>query len=195
MTTAISLDSPLDLERCVFAKTPVGVEEISTKKVGIGPMLRRLLILVDGKRSHSELTTLLTGQDVASLLRQLLEHGLVAAVAQPPQAPPRPTPKTAPQAPANAAADAADQDPFLARLPPAETRTAKEVEMAKNFMMNTINTVFQPYTRLTLLEAITRCTNATQTRAVYLQWVQTLQSSLIGAKRLPEFQAKLAQVL
>ncbi|MFV0681370.1 hypothetical protein [Ottowia sp.] len=80
-------------------------------------------------------------------------------------------------------------------LPPASQRTQKEIEMARNFMMNTVNTVFQPNTRLTLLEAIQCCQTATELRQAYLHWEDVLSTSRIGLKRLPEFKKKLFAVL
>ena len=80
-------------------------------------------------------------------------------------------------------------------LPDPSERSAKDVEMARNFMMNTVNTVFQPNTRLSLLEAIASCKTAEDTRRVYPRWAETIASSTIGARRLPEFREKLFQVL
>ncbi|MCI4441460.1 MAG: hypothetical protein JHC36_09665 [Tibeticola sp.] len=67
--------------------------------------------------------------------------------------------------------------------------------MARNFMMNTVNTIFQPNTRLSLLEAIFACKTVEEVRRVYPRWAETIASSTIGAKRLPEFREKLFKVL
>ena len=80
-------------------------------------------------------------------------------------------------------------------LPDPTTRTAKEVDMARHFMMNTVNTIFQANTRLTLLEAIHACKSVEDVRRVYPKWAETIGSSAIGAKRLPEFREKLFKVL
>jgi len=80
-------------------------------------------------------------------------------------------------------------------LPEASSRSAKDVEMARNFMTNTVNTIFQANTRLTLLEAIFACKTAEDARRVYPKWAETIASSSIGAKRLPDFREKLFKVL
>jgi hypothetical protein len=86
-------------------------------------------------------------------------------------------------------------DNFLKQLPDASTRTAQEVEMARNLMMNAVNTVFQPNTRLTLLEAIFSCQTAQALRDMYAKWAETIHSSASGGQHMPEFMQKLSEVL
>ena len=83
----------------------------------------------------------------------------------------------------------------LASLPPPESRSSKDIEMARNFMTNTINTIFQPNTRLTLLEALLAGKTSQDLRRVYLSWATTMSTSAMGTKRLPEFREKLFKVL
>ncbi len=180
-------DSLADLNASIFAKTIAGQQEVASRSLGLTPLLRRLLIMVDGNRSAGELAPLVVGHDLADLFTQLQEKGcieLVRVVAA------QPAPTASAQNP-----EAADQEAFLATLPPAETRTAKDVEMARNFMTNTTNTVFGQNTRFTLMEAIFACKTAYDTRRVYLLWAASMQASVIGSKRMSEFQGKIAQVL
>jgi len=197
----------------VFAKSDLGRIEIQNRQLGLAPMLRRLLILIDGQRTAQELSALLAGQDINGWLTDLVRCGCiatttpgrselatvsmaavttsatdaapVAASSSVPAALPRPTvaPETLPGS------------LFLEQLPPPETRSAKQTELARNVMTNTVNTVYQPYTRLTLLEAIAAARTAVQARAVFLKWEESLGQSAVGAKRLPEFRAKLFPVL
>lgn len=76
-----------------------------------------------------------------------------------------------------------------------ESRSAKELEMARNFMTNSVNNMFGQHTRLTLIEAIFKCTTSAELRAVYPDWVETMSASAIGARRLPELRQKLFSVL
>lgn len=184
-------DSTLDLSRALFAKTALGQQEIQSRALGLNPLVRRLLILVDGKRTFQELSTFVAGHDLTDLLGELQAKGCIEAAAVP----------VAPSAP-RARASAPESGPAatpaekgLASLPEASTRTAKEVDMARNLMMNTVNTVFQQNTRLTLMEAIAGCNSVDDVRRVYPKWVETMSASSIGAKRLPEFQEKLFKVL
>ena len=175
----------LDLIHAVFAKTTLGQQEIQSRALGLGPLPRRLLVLVDGKRSGQELAVFAAGQDVEALLTQLMENGCIEAQA----------PIEAVAAPKAAAATEPASGTGLAKLPPAESRSPKDIEMARNFMTNTTNTVFQANTRLTLLEALLACKTSQDLRRVYPSWAETMSSSLIGSKRLPEFREKLFKVL
>jgi len=192
-------DALPDLDHAVFAKTALGQQEIQARALGLGMMTRRLLILIDGKRSALELTPMVGGQDLRALLAELSDKGCIerSNAATTPATPSAATAQseqlTAP-APAPApTAKAGGVD--LSNLPAPETRSATDVTMARNFMTNTVNTIFQPYTRLTLLEAIANCNTAQDARKVYHLWSETIGSSAIGAKRLPEFREKLFKVL
>jgi hypothetical protein len=80
-------------------------------------------------------------------------------------------------------------------LPAASSRTAKDVEMARNFMTNTVNTIFGHHSRLSLIEAIHACKSSDELRRVYLTWAEAMESNAIGKKRLPELREKLFAVL
>jgi hypothetical protein len=62
-------------KQVVHHKTPKGVESIANRQSGLAPRLRSLLIMVDGKRSFSDLTAL-TGECEA-LLEQLAQDGMI----------------------------------------------------------------------------------------------------------------------
>ncbi|MHB1249775.1 MAG: hypothetical protein ACYCZL_10335 [Polaromonas sp.] len=170
-----------DLSAATFTKTAVGQQEIQTRSLGLPPLARRVLVLVDGQRSGAALAAFVPGQDVTSLLSQLIAQGCIEA---------RAPVKAAPAAPV-----AAEGDAMLAGLPKAETRSPKDIEMARNFMMNTINTMFGQNMRLSLIESIFACKTAEDLRRVYPAWAQTMGTSAIGAKRLPELRQKLFDVM
>ncbi|OGA99698.1 MAG: hypothetical protein A3E79_10375 [Burkholderiales bacterium RIFCSPHIGHO2_12_FULL_61_11] len=176
-------DVSLDLSAATFAKTALGQQEIRTRSLGLPPLVRRVLVLVDGQRSGRELAAFVPGQDVSALLSQLLAQGCIDA-------------KAAEAAePAAAVAPAPGSDAALSGLPQAGTRSAKEIEMARNFMTNSINTMFGQNMRLTLIEAIFAARTADELRRVYPVWAETMASIGIGAKRLPELRQKLFEVL
>lgn len=62
----------------IYAKTPDGLNEIETRARKLSPRLRSALILVDGKRSDSDLAKLV--QQADETLQALLEQGLIEAV-------------------------------------------------------------------------------------------------------------------
>lgn len=192
----------LDLAHAILAKTPLGQEEIQTRALRLPPMLRRLLLLVDGQRRLDELAAFVAGQDVKAMLRDLLAQGCISAqpVAQrarvqaaPGAAPTAPAPLESSQAAANAPAG---HDPgALLGLPPAESRSAKELEMARNFMINTLNTMFGPQSRLTLVKKIFDSKDSAELRTHFADWDRNIGESRIGARRLPELREKLFAVL
>lgn len=195
-----------DFTTTLLAKTPLGTEEMQSRKLGLSPLERRVLILIDGKRSFQELAAMAGQVALPDILAGLMEKGCiqatgrVAAPAASAAAPVSGTAAAAPAAPATTvgaggSAAASTSAGELAGLPDPAMRSLKEVEMARNFMMNTVNTVFQPNTRLSLLEAIAACKTAEDTRRVDPRWAETIASSTIGARRLPEFREKLFQVL
>jgi hypothetical protein len=77
----------------VYQKSAKGAEAIATRQHGLGPKLRSMLIMVDGKRVFDELVKLSsTLGDTEQLLSQLLEQGFIehGAVAQLPTTAPAP---------------------------------------------------------------------------------------------------------
>ena len=93
----------------VYHKSAKGTEAIATRQHGLGPKLRSLLILVDGKRSFDELARLsqVLG-DTEELLGQLLDQGFIEPVAglTPVLTQAAAAPPTSPSAPAPLAAAA-----------------------------------------------------------------------------------------
>lgn len=62
----------------VYQKTGKGVDELKTRRHGLGPRLRQLLILVDGKREVAELARMMPAGELAEQLAQLESGGFVA---------------------------------------------------------------------------------------------------------------------
>lgn len=173
------------LLRGTFIKTAAGQQEIRARALGLSALARRILILVDGQRTGRDLGVFAAGDDITVLLTELLRLDCIAVVA-------------------GLAADAAviSQTPLnepmqddLVGLPAAQTRTAKDVEMARNFMTNTVNTLFGHHNRISLIESIHRCQSADELRKVFPAWKQALESNSSGKKRLPEMIEKLFVVL
>jgi hypothetical protein len=65
-------------KQAIYHKTPKGMESIANRQSGLGPRLRSLLIMIDGKRSFSDLNAL-TGECEA-LLAQLAQDGMIEPV-------------------------------------------------------------------------------------------------------------------
>ena len=185
-------DQALDLNTAIFAKTPLGQQEIQSRSLGLSALVRRTLVLVDGKRSGKELGAFVVGHDIFTILGELLDKGCIdgkssatpLAVSELVGKPETPLPKTK-----------KSEDADLIGLPAVEMRSAKDLEMARNFMTNSVNNMYGQHTRITLIEAIFKCTTSAELREVYPDWVETMAASAIGARRLPELRQKLFAVL
>jgi hypothetical protein len=61
----------------IFQKTTLGYEEIVNRSNGLPARMRRCLIMVDGKRSLSDLIELLKGEDISPLIQTLEIEGYI----------------------------------------------------------------------------------------------------------------------
>lgn len=65
-----------------FAKTDRGKTEMAERSGNLTPVQRRLLILIDGKKSENELAAFARGGELDDALEQLLELGLIEPTSQ-----------------------------------------------------------------------------------------------------------------
>ena len=176
----------------LYAKTAEGQQEIQARAMGLTPLARRVLVLVDGHRSGKDLAAFVPGNDIEVHLTELLTRECIAAVGR------AAAPASASASASAPAAAGHPHDPFedeLNRLPAAETRSTKDLDMARNFMTNTVNNIFGHHNRISLLEAIFACQSSEALRKVYPAWAHALETNNTGKKRLPELRDKLFAVL
>ena len=102
-------DAPSNLTAAIYAKTAQGQQEIQSRALGLTPLARRVLVLVDGKRSGQDLSTFVPGGDITAQLTELLTRDCIEAVGVAQQAP---SPAAAPAKPH------APDEHDLAGLPP-----------------------------------------------------------------------------
>lgn len=67
-------------EWLVYAKTPKGVAEVAARSGGLSLAARRVLIMVDGKRTVAELTPLARPGEIEAILETLVAQGYVQPV-------------------------------------------------------------------------------------------------------------------
>ncbi len=190
----------IDLNATVFAKTAVGQQEIQSRAMGLSPLVRRTLVLVDGHRSGAELQVFLVGKgEIQSVLAELLDKGCIEAVARSSKAPAAVAAAAAspvvPQPDAAPAAAAGAEATEIAGLPSATSRSAKDNEMARNFMINSVNGIIGQHTRLSLIESIFHAQGTEGLRSVYPSWENTMRDHPVASRRLPELREKLFKVL
>lgn len=61
----------------VYSKTPKGVAEVTTRSAQLSMTTRRVLIMIDGKRSVDELAVLLRPGEIDAVISQLEGAGLI----------------------------------------------------------------------------------------------------------------------
>jgi hypothetical protein len=78
---------------------------------------------------------------------------------------------------------------------PAEPRTPKQIEMAKNFMINTLITFVGQYANPDLMKKVQAATDSSVLRDSLQEWKRCIETSTAGARRLKELEAELRKVL
>ena len=156
-----------------YAKTPKGIEEMTSRRHGLGQRVRRLLILVDGKRTLQEFAANFPSENVAAIVESLLAEGFISVLAQP-------------------ASGAESPQAAETIQPPGDD--AERFTMARNFMMNTV-AHFLGVTGSSLFEKIDNSSDLEQLRGHYMQWRDAIQLSSEGRSQIGELESRLAALL
>ena len=164
----------------MLVKTQHGHAEIERRSAGLDMRLRRLLILVDGKRSLADLAKMSGIDEVEPLVERLRQAGLIA-----------PRESISAQAPPSAP----DTDPALATVAALPERDGKSLGMARNFMFNTLRTFNGNLSKLSLQEAVHKCPDHATLRSLYPAWAEAINETTMGRRRFPELQQQLFAVL
>lgn len=179
----------LSLSSAVFTKTEIGQQEIQTRSLGLSPLVRRILVLADGKKRGRELAAFLPSADgIHAVLEELLSLGCLRAEDG----------NQAASQPAAEANNESSSEAFFANtsgLPAAEMRSARDNEMARNFMINSINSIIGQQMRISLITDIAGAKGTEGLRSVYLAWQASMADHTMGKRRLPELTEKLFKVL
>lgn len=166
----------------VFAKTAKGQDEIASRSGELSPRVRRVLILVDGRRTVSELRDLVSANDLTHTLGTLEELGLIEVKAL-------------------RAVDGAEAEPSgpmpsitaFRQLP--ASPNPKELEMARNFMLNTLKTFSSIHAPVSLMTSINGARTHEDLRAHYPAWFRMIMESRSGQRRAEDLRTDLLKVL
>jgi hypothetical protein len=165
-------------------KTQAGLEELERRSLGLGVLERRLLILIDGSRGPAELQTMIGKTEIGPLLDHLVEVGCVLW--------PGREGALSPKTPVGAPASAPPIAQAAADLP---ERSAKEREMARNFMVNTLLTFIGPYANPELMKRLQAAPDSSTLRLLYPEWHLLMDAPRAAGKRISELDAELKKVL
>lgn len=167
----------------VFAKTPKGQEEITTKAGGLTLRVRRVLIFIDGKRTVEELRNFLQADDLQHTLGMLEEEGYIevgavtnnAGAATPPPVVPLPPITAFRELPGEA-------DPM-------------RLQKARNFMTNTLNVFVGSLGASSLLDRIDGAKSLEDLRVHYDEWYHAIVMSREGKREAEALRGKLLEVI
>ncbi len=158
----------------VFAKTPKGQEEVTTKSAGLTPRIRRVLIMVDGKRSIDELRSMLQSDDLQHTLGMLEEEGFIEL----------------------AGAHAATSLPPISAFGELPSKPDPvRLQQARNFMSNTLNAFVGALGTSSLLDRIEKAESHGDLRAQYDEWYHAIVMSREGKREAEALRSKLLAVI
>lgn len=166
----------------VFTKTDKGIQEIAERSGGLHPRMRRVLILVDGRRTVDQLRELAVADDLSHTLGELEEAGFIEATSVQ-QVSGETVPVDGPLPSITAFRDLPD--------PP----DPKETEMARHFMLNTLRTFCGQYTHIGLMSTIHSAKNHGELRLLFPDWYRFIVDTRQGRRRAEELREQLLKVI
>ena len=166
----------------VFAKTSKGHDEITTKAGGLTPRVRRVLIFVDGKKTVEDLRGMLQSDDLQHTLGMLEEEGYIEVA-------------VVVDDKGKASVPDGPRPSITAFRPVPEPANPKELEMAKNYMMNSLKAFVGPYAHLSIVEAVFAARNHAELREQYGPWFAAVTETTQGKRRAEHLRAELLKVI
>lgn len=166
----------------VFHKTAKGIEEMEKRAYGLSPKVRRLLIMVDGKRSVDTLREMALSDDLTHTLGMLEEDGFIEVSALQTSAGLAPAPAGA--LPSITA--------FKDEPPPDDPM---RLQMSRNFMANTLNAFVGALGTSALVERLEGAQSLNELRACYDEWYQSIVTSRDGRRQAEALRAKLLETI
>lgn len=166
----------------VFAKTAKGQDEIAQRSGDLGPRARRVLILIDGRRTVDELRDLVAADDLTHTLGSLEELGLIEVKSL--------VRDDGKEAPADEPLPSVTSFRDLPEQP-----NPKELEMARHFMINTLKTFCGLYGPVTLMSTIHSAQSHQELRDLYGNWYRTIVDTRMGRRRAEDLRKDLLKVI
>lgn len=166
----------------VFAKTPRGYEEIDTKAGGLTPRQRRVLIMVDGKRTVDDLRAMLQADDLQHTLGLLEEDGFIQI-------------KALINGSIKTLAPEASLPSITAFTDLPEAHDPLRQQQARNFMLNTLNVFVGSLGATSLIDRIENAKGHDGLRELYDEWYHAIIMSREGKREAEALRGKLLKVI
>lgn len=167
----------------VFTKTPKGQEELTARTGGLTPRQRRVLIMVDGKRTVDELREMLQTDDLQHTLGLLEEDGFIEVAGLKDK-------KGVVQVAPNEALPAIN-----AFRPIPNPPNKDEMEKARHFIENTLKTFCGPFAHLHIVEAVYAAKSHEELRWQFDPWFNAIVQTREGRRRAEELREMLLRVI
>ena len=167
----------------IFAKTPKGQDEIGTRSGNLTPRQRRVLIMIDAKRTVDELREMLQSDDLQHTLGLLEEEGFIEvtgikdASGAPLPVPSEPLPS------------------ITAFRPAPNPPDIQEMLQARNFIENTLRTFCGPYAHLNIRGAAHAAKYHGELRQPCDPWGHASVQTREGRRRAEELRGMLLRVI
>ncbi|MCC4117327.1 hypothetical protein LLG90_18385 [Aromatoleum toluclasticum] len=166
----------------VFAKTASGQDEIANRNGGLSPRVRRVLILVDGRKTVTDLREVVAADDLTHTLGALEELGLIEV-----------RKKISAIGASHEPAGPLPSITAFRELPAAHQ--SKELDMARNFMINTLKNFCSLYGPISLMSNINAASSHEALRELYPEWYRLIVDSRSGRRRAEDLRKDLLKVL
>lgn len=166
----------------VFHKTAKGVEEMEKRCHGLSPKVRRVLIMIDGKRSVDVLREMALADDLTHTIGALEEEGFIevmgiAGAGGVVPAPAGPLPSIT---------------AFKDEPPPVDPM---RLQLSRNFMANTINAFAGSLGNSSLLERLEAAHSLGDLRLCFDEWYQAIVISRDGRREAEALRARLLDTI
>lgn len=168
--------------REVFVKTAKGIAEIENRSRDMSLRTRRILIQVDGHRTVEEIAKLALGDDLKEILGHLHKNGFIGLVNQ------------------------SEINSFIAEVKPGSGlnfsfreitsgTNPKDIENAKNFMINTIRVFCGEWAHLSIIKAVSAANTHEELRISFIPWYEAITATIDGRRRSEELSISLLNVI
>jgi hypothetical protein len=166
----------------IYIKTKKGIAEIEQHTNELNLRIRRVLIQIDGRRSVKEINAVGLADDLGAVIAKLERDGFISCLEE------------------------SDTGPVVARVedgqPPKFTfrtiptpRNPKDIEMAKNFMVNTIQNFCGPWAHISVVTAISAANTHEDLRKHFVPWFEAIDGTREGRRQAQELTTSLLKVI
>ena len=166
----------------IFVKTQKGIDEIEKRASEMSLRVRRILILVDGKRTVEDIRELALADDLNQTLGLLEETGYIGVIKQ-----------SETDAPVTGI-DGGLPTNFTFREIPASP-SPKDLEMAKHFILNTLYTFCGQWAHLSIVTAASGANTHEELRKCFIPWYNSIVETSEGRRRAEELSTSLLKVI